>query len=123
MQAVQIAPAQITFEGLPRPTQRGLAGSGLGLGGTTSVVLPNGGGDLLTAIVQWAPPYQPHCPDYADDDRHHPPLRSGGYSGRRAILPCNRSSVVVYHSADNGVTWCDDFDIILAHCSFFARFR
>ena len=89
MVSKRVSPANITFEGLPWPVKAPVAVRALGLGGTTSLLLPDGA-MLMTAIVRWAPPLQPPCPN------------SSGT--RSVIIACNRSSVVVFRSAD-GVRW------------------
>ena len=89
MVSERISPSNITFEGLPWPIKGSADGRSLGLGGTTSLMLPDGA-LLMTAIVRWAPPLQPPCP------------KSDG--AWRVIVACNRSSVVVFRSAD-GVRW------------------
>lgn len=84
MVGARVSPKTSIFEGLPRPIK------GFGLGGTTSLSLPNNRGFFLTAIVRWAPPYQPPCSAHA--------------SASASIIPCNRSSVVVFRS-DTGTRW------------------
>lgn len=88
MQGTRLHPGIATFTGLPRPIQNGT--HGLSLGGTTSLILPENRGYLLTAIVRWASPYQPLCPT--------------NLARAASIIPCNRSSVVVFHS-ENGTIW------------------
>ena len=93
-------PSAMRFEGLPRPIQPTADGQhGLGFGGTTSVVLPDNGGYLMTAIVRWAAPHQPRCPTVV-----LPARAIATADGVGSIVGCNRSSVVVYHSTD-GVKW------------------
>lgn len=69
-------PKQMTFSGLPRPTEGSLR-----MGGSTSVELPGGRGFLFTAMVKW-----------------------GGVTDKGCATTCNQSSIVVYHS-HSGVNW------------------
>ena len=52
MVSKRVSPANITFEGLPWPVKAPVAVRALGLGGTTSLLLPDGA-MLMTAIVRW----------------------------------------------------------------------